>query len=204
MIAEKLFGSAEKLRVLKLFLFNPDKAYDVGETAMRAQVADQTARKEICDLEKAGMLKQVGYTKDIRKQKDRKVIIGRKRTTGWKLKEDFPHTEAINTFLSAVHPFKSKDIVEKLSKAGKLQLIIISGVFIKYADARVDLLVVGDNIKEKMLENMIHEIEAEIGREIRYTLFETSEFRYRRSMFDRLIRDILDYPHEKVINKLGL
>jgi hypothetical protein len=30
MIAEKLFGSAEKLRVLKLFLFNPDKAYDVG------------------------------------------------------------------------------------------------------------------------------------------------------------------------------
>jgi hypothetical protein len=204
MVAEKLFGSADKVRIIKLFLFNPEKAYDVGETAMRAQVSPQVAKKEICDLEKAEMLKQVSYTKDIRKQKDRRVVIGRKRTTGWKIKEDFPYLEPLETFLTNINPFKHKDIIDKLSKVGKVQLLIISGLFIKYPDARVDLLVVGDNMKEKQLENMIHEIEAEIGREIRYAMFETSEFRYRQSMFDRLIRDILDYPHEKIINKLGL
>jgi hypothetical protein len=204
MIAEKLFGSAEKLKVIKLFLFNPDKAFDVAETAMRAQVSPQVAKKEICDLEKGEMLKPVSYTKDIRKQKDRRIVVGRKKTSGWKIKEDFQYLEPLETFLTQINPFKHKDIIDKLARAGKIQLLIISGLFIKYKDARVDLLVVGDNIKEKALENMIHDIEAEIGREIKYAFFETSEFNYRRSMFDRLIRDILDYPHEKIINKLGL
>ena len=68
----------------------------------------------------------------------------------------------------------------------------------------MDLLVVGDNLKQGQLETTIKTIESEIGREIRYAVFETSEFNYRYSIFDKLIRDILDYPHEKIINKLGL
>jgi hypothetical protein len=67
----------------------------------------------------------------------------------------------------------------------------------------VDLLVVGDNMKLSLLENIIKTIESEIGKEIRYAVFETQEFTYRYSVFDKLIRDILDFQHEKIINKLG-
>jgi hypothetical protein len=43
-----------------------------------------------------------------------------------------------------------------------------------------------------------------MGKEIRYSAFETGEFQYRLGMYDKLIRDVLDYPHETVLDKLGV
>ena len=68
----------------------------------------------------------------------------------------------------------------------------------------MDLLVVGNNLKQTQLDNIIKTIESEIGKEIRYAVFETQEFNYRYSMFDKLVRELLESPHEKIINKLNL
>lgn len=183
---------------------NPDKAFDSAETALRAKISVSVARKEISNLFKIEFLKPRFYFKTIRRQKDRGLGTFKRRTNGWVLNQKFPYVEALETFLSSINPFKHKDIIDKISHAGKIQLLIISGIFLKYEEARVDLVVVGDNIKEGQLENIIKTIESEIGKEIRYAVFETSEFKYRLSVFDKLIRDILDFPHEKIINKLGL
>ncbi len=203
-ILERIFGSLAKVKAIKLFLFNPETAYDSAEVALRTQVSIGTARKEINNLFRIGFIKQKSYSKEIRKQKNRKVTIIRKRSNGWTLDPKFPYIEALSLFLSNINPFRHKDIIDKLSRAGKIQLLVISGIFIKDPDSRVDLLVVGDGLREGTMENIIKTIESEIGKEIRYAFFETSEFKYRHSMFDKLVRDILDYPHEKIINKLGI
>ncbi len=203
-ILEKLFGSAAKVKLIKLFLMNPEVAYDNSEAAERAKVSVGLARKEVANLEKIGFIKPRFYTKEIKRQKNRTIVIAKKRTNGWILDPKFPYIEAMESFLSNVNPFKHRDIVEKISRAGRIQLLVISGIFIKYDDARLDLLVVGDNLKLGSLENIIKTIESEIGKEIRYAVFETSEFNYRLSMFDKLIRDTLDFPHEKIINRLNL
>lgn len=203
-ILEKLFGSAGKVKIIKLFLFNPEMVFDSSETAERAKVSRGVARKEILNLEKMGFLRQRSYSKEIRRQKNRTIQTFRKRTNGWMLDPKFPYIDAIKSFLSNINPFRHKDIINRISRVGKIQLLIVSGIFIKDPDSRVDLFVVGDNLKQGQLDNIIKVIESEIGREIRYAAFETSEFNYRHSMFDKLIRDILDYPHEKIINKLGL
>jgi hypothetical protein len=203
-ILEKLFGSAAKVKLIKLFLFNPEAAFDVTAAADRAKVSRGIARKEISNLEKINFLRRKSYTKEIKRQKNRSIQIFRKRTNGWTLDQKFPYTEDIKSFLSNINPFKHKDFINRISHAGKIQLLIISGIFIKNPDSRVDLLVVGDNLKQSQLDNIMSTIESEIGKEIRYAVFETSEFNYRYSMFDKLIRDILDYPHEKIINKLNL
>lgn len=203
-ILEKLFGSSAKIKVLKLFLMNPENAFDVPETSFRAKVSLESARKEISDLEKIGLIKASFYFKDTKKQKDRTIVNIKKRVSGWMLDPKFPYIEVLESFLSAINPFKHKEIVEKISRAGKIQLLIISGIFIKYEEARVDLLVVGDNLKMTSLENTIKTIESEIGKEIRYVVFETPEFNYRHSLFDKLVRDILDFPHEKIINRLNI
>ncbi len=201
---EKLFGSAAKVKIIKLFLFNPDLAFDNSQVTERAKVSKEAAKKEIDDLEKIGFLRPRAYTKEIKRQKNRTIKIFHKRTNGWVLDQKFPYIEAIKSFLSNINPFRHKDFIEKISRAGKIQLLIIAGIFIKDPDSRVDLLVVGDNLKLGLMDNIIKIIESEIGREIRYSVLETSEFNYRHSMFDKLIRDILDYPHEKIINKLNL
>ena len=203
-ILEKLFGGAAKVKIIKLFLFNPEMAFDSSQTAERAKVSRAIARREIANLEKIDFIKPKSYIKEIKRQKNRKLENFHKRVNGWTLDPKFPYIEAIKSFLSSINPFRHKDIINKISRAGKIRLLIISGIFIKDPDSRVDLLVVGDNFKQSQLDNIIKTIESEIGKEIRYAVFETSEFNYRYSMFDKLIRDILDYPHEKIINKLGL
>lgn len=203
-ILEKLFGGAPKVKIIKLFLFNPDSAFDTTQTAERAKVSKGVARKEISNLEKIEFIKPKTYTKEIKRQKNRSIKTFHKRVNGWTLDQKFPYIEAIKSFLSSINPFKHKDIMDRISRAGKIQLLIVSGIFIKDPDSRVDLLVVGDGLKQNQLDNIISTIESEIGREIRYAVFETPEFNYRFSIFDKLIRDILDYPHEKIINKLNL
>lgn len=203
-ILERLFGSSAKVKIIKLFLLNPETAYDIAQTAERAKVSMGVARKEINNLEKIGFLKPKFYIKEVKRQRNRSIEIFRKRSNGWTLDPKFPYIGALESFLSNINPFKHKDIINKISRAGKMQLLIIAGIFIKEPDSRVDLLVVGDNLKLGPLENIIKNIESEMGKEIRYCAFETQEFNYRLSMFDKLIRDILDYPHEKIINKLNL
>lgn len=203
-ILEKIFGSSAKVKIIKLFLFNPEISYDIQQISDRTKVSHSQVRKEINALEKIQFLRQRSFLKEIRRQKNRSIVTIKKRANGWTLDTKFPYLEALEAFLSNINPFRHKDIIDKISRAGKIQLLIISGIFIKEEDSRVDLLVVGDNIKQGMLEGIIKTIESEIGKEIRYAVFETSEFNYRYSVFDKLIRDILDYPHEKIINKLGL
>ena len=68
----------------------------------------------------------------------------------------------------------------------------------------MDILVVGDHIKNAKLLSVLSSIEAELGKELRYAVFETSDFQYRLGIYDKLIRDILDSRHENILNKLGL
>jgi hypothetical protein len=71
-------------------------------------------------------------------------------------------------------------------------------------ESKVDILVVGDRIEERTLKAAIHTIEAELGRELRYASFLTPDFRYRAGVYDRLIRDVMDYSHRNILDKIGL
>jgi hypothetical protein len=130
-----------------------------------------------------------------------KTFKGKK---GFMLQETFPYLSGLRTFLLTIDPLTPKEITRKLTRLGSIKLILIAGLFIQeFEESRVDLLVVGDNVKKSSLENTIKTIEADIGKEVRYAYFTTDDFRYRLSMCDKLTRDILDYPHKMVLNKLG-
>jgi len=50
----------------------------------------------------------------------------------------------------------------------------------------------------------VRTLEPKFGREIRYTILSTPEFRYRLTVQDRLLRDVLDFPHRILINRAGI
>ena len=83
-------------------------------------------------------------------------------------------------------------------------MVIVSGVFIQNPESRVDLLIVGDNLKKGAITRIVKTMEAEIGKELIFASFETPDFHYRLGMYDKLVRDILDYPHQKLLDKLNL
>ena len=69
---------------------------------------------------------------------------------------------------------------------------------------RHDLLIVGDSPNEKKMLPAIKDLEAEMGKEVRYAIFTTKDFRYRLDIRDRLVRDVLDYPHKVIIDRLEI
>ncbi|OGZ41467.1 MAG: hypothetical protein A3B04_03230 [Candidatus Portnoybacteria bacterium RIFCSPLOWO2_02_FULL_39_11] len=93
-------------------------------------------------------------------------------------------------------------MLRRLMKIGRIRLALIGGVFLNTANSRVDLFLVGDDISRKKLMTFLADMEAEVGKEIEYAAMETKEFDYRFHMFDRFVRDILEKPHEKLLNKL--
>lgn len=203
-ILEKLFGGAAKVKIIKLFLFNPNAAFDQQDIIDRSKVSKESAKKECSNLQKIKLIRPKSYIKIVKKKIRGKKIQIKKKTNGWILNQDFRYIEPLENFLSSVNPFKDSSIINKLLRTGRIQLLLLSGIFIKNPDSRVDILVVGDNIKKNNFENIIKNIESEMGREVKYAVFDTRTFQYRYYMYDKLIRDILDYPHQKIINKLNL
>jgi len=179
-----IFGNEAKVKIMRLFIFNPDTAYRTVDIINRVKENPRLVRKQLNELFKAGLL--------------------RKRSGGFILEKSYPYLNALDNFLTDIGPISDKDLIKKISKAGTIKLLIVSGLFIHDPESRVDLLVVGDHIKKGKLLSAIANTEAELGREIRYAAFETADFRYRLGMYDKLIRDILDFKHRKAINKLGV
>lgn len=201
---EKLFGSAAKVKIMRLFLFNPSQAFDMEMVARRSKVSSAAARSEVSMMEKIGLIKKRSFYKEriVGRGKIKKTI--RRRATGFAVDETFEYLQALEALLIQASIFQNREIINKLSRAGKLKLVIASGFFVQNLDAGIDLLIVGEGIKKGKLEAIVSTIESEIGREIRYAAFEVPDFKYRLGMYDKLIRDILDYKHEKILDKLGM
>lgn len=187
----KLFGSEAKVKIMRLFLFNPERVFDFADIALRTKVDISKVRREMSNIEKMGLVK-------------RRVTNKKKKNgLGFVLNTQFAYLTPLQNFLINTEPLHAKEIIRRISRLGTIKLIITAGVFMQEPESRADLLIVGDYVKKPSLDNTIKTFESEIGKELRYAYFTTDDFRYRLSMFDKLTRDILDYPHRKILNKLG-
>jgi hypothetical protein len=192
---EKLFGSAARVKLMKLFLFSPADVLTRDEVASRARVSQRDAQKELRLLRNVGVIKERVVTRE---------DDGRKRRApGYGLHPDFPHAAAFRDLFLSVSVDR-RAVAKRIARHGKIQLIVAAGLFQNDQDGRLDLLVVGDDLKDRGLKMAIADLEAEIGRQLRYAIFPTADFRYRLGMCDRLVRDIFEYPHEVLIDKQGL
>jgi hypothetical protein len=186
-ILSKLFGSNARVKLLRLFLFNIDQSYSAGEAALRSRVAGKEAARELKLFQSLGIVNR----------------IGRGKSPRWALNPDFSYREALQALLLNA-PARAGEIYGRLRKAGSLKLVVVSGVFVGQWEGMVDLLIVGDRIDEAVLRRSIRLLEAEVGKDIRYTLLTTQEFHYRHAMNDHLVRDVLDFNHRIVHDRLDI
>ncbi len=206
-ILEKLFGSTAKVRIMRLFLFNPTSHFDLEKIITKAKISPQDAKANAKLLNEIGLIKTRVFPKEIvilpKKKGDKKKII-KKRVKGWILNDMFAYLPALQNFLITVSPLQDRVLIRKFNRTGKIKLLIVSGVFIQDKDSRVDIFIVGDGLRRAAIDSTVKEIEAELGKDLTYSYFDTKDFQYRLTMYDKLIRDILEYPHKKLINKLAI
>ena len=210
-ILGKLFGSPAKVKIMRLFLFNAEIPHDVEDISKKVKVPKPTVRKDIASLEKIGFIKKRVFYKKVSAKGGstsgggrRKKVLKNKKTQGFILNQDFYFLSALQNLLVKIPAFTHKNLEDRFKGVGALKLLIISGVFLQEWDSSLDILVVGDRLNTTLVDRAVTSIEAEVGRELTYAVFDTTEFEYRVNVYDKLIRNILDYNHQKIVNKLGI
>lgn len=202
-ILDKLFGSSARVKIFRLFIFNEGEDFENANIAKRTRTQTSSVRTETLMMEKIGLIKRrTFYVKTERGSGKKKKTI-KKKVRGWTLNTKFKYLSALRSFLLTATPIGQNKIVEKLNIAGRPKLVVIAGVFIQNLDSDIDLLVVGDSISEGKLGYAVRGIESEIGKELRFALFSTEDFNYRMNIYDKLLRDMFDYPHQIILNRLG-
>ena len=183
---EVLFDSPIRVRLLKLFLFSPDRNFESKTIAEILNVASGLIKKH---LEKLSEMRFVIAKK-----------VGGKQV--FKINKDFIFYEELKELIAKASPASKQNLLKRLKNLSGVKLVVLSGIFFNLNNSHADLLVVGDKIKSAKFDRFLKELEAEVGREINCALMTTKEFNYRYGMYDRFVGDILDFKHEKLINKL--
>jgi 2-polyprenyl-3-methyl-5-hydroxy-6-metoxy-1,4-benzoquinol methylase len=193
-----LFGSTARVKLLRFFLFNPTSEFTFDDISRRAKLVRRTARTELNALERADVIKKKQVTVEVGERK-RKVKV-----QAFVLNENFPQLESLQKFLFETAPIDGKTLVKHLRKAGTLDVVIAAGVFMRNFDARLDVLIGMKDLKESKVETAIRSLESELGIEIRYAAMNTEDLVYRVGMYDKLTRDVFDYPHQILVDRVEI
>lgn len=174
------------------------------EITARTKCAHDSVRRELSVLIRADLIKRRTLSKDMAMTSHGKMVTKKIKGVGFSLNTSFPYLAALKNLLTVATLHADEALAKRFSNTGKIKFFVASGVFIQNWDARVDLLIVGDELDQNRIEAVIKNIESEIGKEISYSAFTTQDFEYRYGIHDRLVRDILDYPHVTLIDRLGI
>ena len=183
-----IFDSPVRVRVLKLFLYNPETSFEPKTISKMLNIGSIIANKHLKGL------KEIKFV-------DQKTIKGRHV---FKTNPNFYFYDELKELVFKANPASKEKLIKRISSLGKIKLAIISGIFLNFDNARADLMIVGDDIKPVKFNKFLKDLEAEVGKEINCALMTVKEFHYRYNMYDRFVRDILDFKHEKLINKLKI
>ena len=184
-ILGKIFGSPGRVRVMRLFILNKEEAYERKDIAKISRLSPASVGKEI------RMLSTVGFIK-------------KKGTSKWVFNPKFKYVHEFETVLAGENIFSPKIIQDNLKGIGAVKLMIASGFFSNNKEGQLDILIVGNKLKKPKIQEGIRKIEADLGKELLYAVFDTKEFVYRLGMYDKLVRDVLDFPHKVIVESKEL
>jgi len=189
---DNLFGSRIRVKILKFLFRNYPGDFTIGELEKRIQESYRSIKKEIDELKKIHLIK---------KTKTAKIK--------YSLNSNFEFFSELKDLILKASPAEKNKMVAKILKLGRIKLALVSGVFLSgnvsvNDNSVADLFIVGDEINKDRLRIFLKALEAEVGKEVKLSIMDKEEFDYRYGMFDRFVRVLLESPHEKIINKLGL
>lgn len=173
---EALISSKVRVKLLTLFLLNPESEFYIREIVRMTGENINGVRRELANLESFGLL------------------TGRRRGNQqyFTVNLDFFLYNDLQQLVLKTEGV-ARVIRENLSPLQDIECIFIYGSFARgTAGGRsdIDLFIVGD-LNEEVLIPLVHASERAINREINYTLMHGSEFARRRETGDPFVKNVL-------------
>jgi hypothetical protein len=203
-MVDQLFGSKTRVKLLQLFYSNPNRSFYVREITRKIDEQINSVRRELANLLNIGIItsdtnnNRLYYevNQDYEYYKPLGMIFSSASTVATARK---PAASA-----TATAPKESAGVgALDLKKLGNVELLLYTGQFTRDESAGIDLLIVGD-VNPTKLNKFIEALEHEENKELRYTLMNPSEFRYRQQIKDRFLSNVLASKSHVVIDKSGL
>jgi hypothetical protein len=194
-ILDNLLGSRVRVKLLKLLYRQHPNPLPMSELVVRVQEPAFIVRRELLLLQELAM---------VRKQRGAKNGADQ-----YGLKEEFDFFPELRDLVLKPSPSETNRLVKRINALGRVKLAAVAGIFVSQPndttyEAPVDLFIVGDDMERGKLAKFLKSLEAEMGTEIRFSVMESDDFKYRYEMFDRFLRVLLEGPHTKIINKLEM
>ena len=192
---DALFGSKTRVKLLNLFLNNPDKTFYVREITRMIDEQVNSVRRELKNLEDINVVKST--------TEDRKLFYGINQRFKFyiPLRAIFAGTEIVEGDTPISSDESKKRWKNKISEIRKhLQVLVISGVLVDGSESNIDMLLVGDNSKNQ-LSDWASLIEKQEGRELNYVILSMSDFYYRYSTKDVFVSGIFNNKHRVIIDE---
>ncbi|MBI5411845.1 hypothetical protein HZA43_01570 [Candidatus Peregrinibacteria bacterium] len=178
-----IFSSKARIKLLNLFLLNPDEEFFIRELTRKLDEQINSIRRELDNLKRMGLLRS--------KMNNRKKYFLVNK--GFII---YPELRSI--MMKAMN--NEEDIAKKLAKIGEVDLLVLSGIFVGIASPS-DILIVGDIDKEKLKDYVGNELKSK--KDLKYTAMSRKDFLYRLECNDRFILDMIKNDQNIIaINKL--
>lgn len=171
-----LITSKSRVKLLNVFLANPNDMFHVRELVRRTSDEINAVRRELAFLEKKGIL--------VKEPRANRIYYSLSKSYSFYF--DLLRLGSKNIGLGA-------EILKNKVKLGKIKFAMFSGRFlrkIKETPDEVDLLIVG-NIVLPELALLVREEEKRLTTEINYTVMTEDEFDFRKKKRDPFIVSIL-------------
>ncbi|MCD6383001.1 MAG: nucleotidyltransferase domain-containing protein [Thermoplasmata archaeon] len=186
---QRLFTSKTRVKLLTLFLMNPEREMYVREIARKIDENINAVRRELANLEEIGLLKS--------------EYRGNSRY--YMVNKDCPIYEEL-TSIFMKYEGVAGILKENLTELGKIDVAFIYGSFAKGgagADSDIDLFLIGV-VDEDLLAMKIMEIEKNLSREVNYVLFTPDEFRKRIEDRDPFVINVMKEPKIMLIGEIDV
>jgi hypothetical protein len=187
---EFLFGSRIRWRLIKFFMLHEKVALNALEiierNKMEAKTSREEAKKVLAQLVNAKFL----YSRTIKKQK------------AYFLNTKYSFYNELKWLVVKSNIYPQCEQLNRVKNLGEVKLGLVSGIFINNKKSKTDLFLVVDNLSRAKLKHLIEDLETEMGQEINYSLMNLEEFRYRIKMFDKFVLELLEQPHEIIVNEV--
>lgn len=170
------FLSKVRIKLLKLFLNNPEKIFYVRELVRLADEEINAIRRELLRMDSNGMV--------YKEKRGNRLYYG--------FKKDYLYYNEL-VHLIAKSSGLGGEIIKERNRLGKIRFATISGKFIRKRPREendVDLMIVGDIVMTQIAA-LIDQYEKKYGREVNYSVMTKDEFDFRKKRRDPFIYQVL-------------
>lgn len=192
---ESLFGSKTRVKLLSLFLNNPDRSYYVREITRKIDEQINSVRRELSNLLTIGIVRSESQQNKLYYEANPKYEYYDQLRT---IFANIPIKPTANK-TAPVETKEDDEIAKKLRSAGNVELAFLTGAFVRQQHVGIDLFILGD-VNRSKVANIISELERDMGKELNYTIMNQEEYSYRLSLNDRFLSNIMDAKKIKLID----